>query len=171
MSHQIPVFSFAVKENDVRSGMDIDQALGLAPAKEFLWMATSRNWWYQNLIEQLLQVYPRFAKLDYLLQHVKLIAHTQTLETADAIEELLDVVRKDPEHFWRLSGLTNSPSEVPGLIQEAVVSRELDDDSQVAGANFFSFLLSQAAGIKEASQSQRAFLYIQPQPDKSAARL
>lgn len=171
MSHEIPVFGFAVSEKNVRSGMDIDQALGLAPAKEFLWMATSRNWWYQNLIEQLLQVYPRFAKMDYLIQHLKLIAYSQTLETAEAIEELLDVVRKDPEPFWRLSGLTNGPSEVPGLIQEAMVSRDLNDDSQVAGANFFSFLLSQAAALKEASKLQMAFLYIQPQPDDSSARL
>lgn len=151
--------------------MDIEQALGLAPAKELLWMATSRNWWYQNLLEQLLEVYPGFDKLHYLVDHLKLIPWSNTDETAQNIAQLLEAMAKHPEPFWRISGLTISSDEVAGLIQEAQVERHLSDDSRVAGANFFSFLLSQAAGLREAHQSKMAFLYIQPQPDDSPARL
>ncbi len=61
----------------------------------------------------------------------------------------------------------DSLEEVPRQVRQAEIARSLDDDSVVACANFFSFLLSQAAALEEAHPGGQALLYVQPQPSPS----
>lgn len=50
-----------------------------------------------------------------------------------AIPQLV-VSEPDRATAWRLSRMTNGPDEVVDLIREAEVSRDLNDDCQLAGA-------------------------------------
>ncbi len=55
--------------------------------------------------------------------------------------------------------------DVAAELDQAKVLRQLDDDCVQACSNFFSYLLSQAAALDEASAQRKALLYVRPQPD------
>ncbi len=170
MSHEIPVFYFQVDESRTH-GLDSDQALSLAPEKHLLWMATSRNWWYQNLLEQVLEVFPSISELSYLVRDLALVQAIDTAKCAKAIHQLLSDIQAQPERFDALTRAREGAEAVRIQIQEAYVSKDFDDDSVLAFGNFFTFLRSQAAALEEASQAGKAMLYVQPLPTPSSTRL
>ena len=172
MSHEIPVFAFPVELARVASGMDSDEALALAPEEpKDLWMATSRNWWYQGFLTDVLGAYEGFSELGYLLQDLALVRPEWLASRASQLRALVRAIYDRPQGFLGLSMVSETPESLRGVIEEAYVSRNLDDDSQLAFGNFFSFLLSQAAALEEAHSSGKALLYVQPQPDHSPSRL
>jgi hypothetical protein len=170
MSHEIPVFYFSV-DASLTHGIDSEQALSLAPDKPMLWMATSRNWWYQNLIEQVLEVFPGTPELSYLVNELALVQAKDTATYAAMIRQLLGAIHAEPDSFEKVSRAGETAAVIRRQIEEAYISREFDDDSTLACSNFFTFLLSQAAALEEASRAGKALLYVQPQPTPSAVRL
>ena len=162
MSTEIPVFSFHVPRSQVDpKTLTYAQAFYLVPDEH--WRATSRNWWYQYLLQDLLAVYPGFEKLGYLLKKLVLVEPDQSGPLAGLIRALLQAIRTQPEGFVSLKG--GQPEEVCNSIDQASVLRCLDDDCGFAFGNFFSYLLSQAAALDEAQVSGRALIHLQPQPD------
>lgn len=171
MSHEIPVFWFAVEESKLQRGMDSDQVLELVPSKEQLWMATSRNWWYQGLLEQLLPAYSAPVELNYLLHDLAMVPASRAENLAAAIRSLLEQIGQTPQMFIEASACGETPEAVRAAVEEAQVSQDFDDDCCLAFANFFSFLVSQAAALEEAGQSGKALAYVQPQPTRSEQTL
>ena len=52
VSHFIPVFSFAADPAQIPAELHPDPVLKLCPDQP--WTATSRNWWFQGLLEEAL---------------------------------------------------------------------------------------------------------------------
>jgi len=165
MSAEIPVFAFAAAPDQLREGMDMDEVLNLAPAN--LWMATSRNWWYQGLLSEVLEAYPGHQPLEYLLELLFWIPPQETLAKAAQIRALLSDIATHPEAFCVINYHDETPEGVRRQVSEAQTMRQLDDDCTLAWANFFSFLASQAAALEEAAQLGLGLIYAQPQPDHS----
>ena len=172
MSHEIPVFAFPVELARVASGMDSDEALALAPEEpKDLWMATSRNWWYQGFLTDVLNAYEGFSELGYLLEDLALVRPESVASRASMLRGLIRAIHDQPQAFLGLRMVSESPESLRRIMDEAYVSRNLDDDSRLAFGNFFSFLVSHAAALEEAQSSGKALLYLQPQPDQSPSRL
>ncbi len=71
MSHYIPVFAYPLAPEDFQPGWTPYEALATAP--ELLWSATSRNWWFQNFLENQLDTFAGHDSLRYLLQELVLV--------------------------------------------------------------------------------------------------
>ncbi|MFN8607907.1 MAG: hypothetical protein U0931_10265 [Vulcanimicrobiota bacterium] len=153
----------------MQAGLRLEEACYLVP--EDTWASTSRNWWFQGLLKNVLSVYPGFEQLEYLQRHISAVAPQRAGELARLIRNLLKTISANPEPFTRLDYAEADPVLVRQQVGEARVLRSLDDDCRFAHGNFFSFLLSQAAALQEAEQAGRALLYLQPQPDLSPERL
>ena len=115
-------------------------------------------------MEEALAAYPGFAELDYLVREVAVVQAEQAAHRAEQIRCFLQQIRNHPAAFCALSFVDETQENLPSRVQEAVVLRALDDDSQQAFGNFFSFLASQAAALDEAARDGKALCYVQPRP-------
>jgi len=164
MSHEIPVFYGAIDCSLARPGaIAHDVALNLVP--ENPWMSTSRNWWYQGLINDLITRYQGLDELRYLTEIAVIISKEQLAAKIQAIRNLLMTIEQDTEPFVTATPYIGySAEEVREQLMQAEVSRDVDDDSTVAFSNFFSFLVSHIAALQEAQQGGKCLLYVQGQP-------
>lgn len=153
----------------LRSGLLLDEACELVPERH--WSSTSRNWWYQGLLERILRVYPGFDALNYLLCEIAAVAPDSVRSRAELIRCLLSSIAQNPEPFSGLDYTEDEHEVIRQQVVEAKVSRDLDDDCRFAHGNFFSYLLSQAAALDEAREKGWALLSLQFQPDRSEERL
>jgi len=164
LSHYIPVFAYPLDPRNDRESWSVDEALAAAPPLP--WSATSRNWWFQGFLGELLDLFAGHDSLRYLLEDLALVPADETFSRAQDIGRLLAAFRADPELFLkRGSSYISSPDQVAVELDQAQVLRSLDDDSSSACSNFFSYLLSQAAALEEAAAENRALLYVRPMPD------
>lgn len=164
MSIETPVFTAAV-DCSVAAERPIpyDRALSLIPENH--WLSTSRNWWYQGLVAQLLQAYAGFSDADYLTKVVAVVETKQLAHAAKAIAGLIRAIEEDTDPFIEATSWYGaSGNEVRAAISEAAISRDVDDDCRFAFANFFSFLASQVAALEEAQSNRQCLLYVQTQP-------
>ena len=85
-----------------------------------------------------------------------------------ALRGLLKAIEVEP---WKLCEINRFPldeaqiKDIRAGIAQAQVSRKFDDDSVLAFSNFFTFLLSQAAALEEASAAGKCLLYVQFRPN------
>lgn len=169
MSHEIPVFAFPIDCSYARS-LSLDEALQLVPGLH--WRSTSRNWWYQGLVKNLISAYADFEELRYLTEIVSVVPHDDLTARADAIGRLISAIGADTYRFIEANSWNNLTEEdlranieaIKKNIDEATVSRAFDDDSKYAFGNFFTFLASQAAALHEAKDLGKCLAYVQPQP-------
>ena len=129
------------------------------------WTSTSRNWWYQSVVAELLRAYPGFLELVYLTEIVAVIPIGELSSHAQAIRRLISAIDINPEPMVvATTWYGASADQIRQHITEAKVLRNLDDDSRYAFGNFFSYLVSQAAALEEAAHEGKCLLYVQPQP-------
>lgn len=171
MSHEIPVFTFSIAPSAIQGReIGLAEALTLVPPEH--WLSTSRNWWYQGLMAKVLTAYPGFEALRYLTEIVAVVVPEQLAERANLIRSLIRSIGENTEPFVMLNIWAGTPREVVQQeieevrtnIGQAVVARAFNDDCIYAYGNFFSFLVSQAAALEEASLTGSFLVYVQPQP-------
>jgi len=164
MSHYIPVFTTIVEcDKLVERLLSYDQALTLVSAEN--WISTSRNWWYQGLIKALIGAYGGVNQLQYLTEIVSAVPAQQIDAKIEAINALVQAIRNDPAPFIAVTPWYGASAEtILKNIDEAVVSRDVDDDSILAFSNFFSFLASHACALEQAQKTGKCVLYVQAQP-------
>jgi len=164
MSNEIPVFYGAIDCSLAKPGsIAHGDALNLVP--ENPWMSTSRNWWYQGLVNDLLTRYQGLDELRYLTEIAVVISTEQLAVKIQAIRNLLMTIEQDTEPFVKATPYMGySAEEVREQLMQAQVSRDVDDDSTLAFSNFFSFLVSHLAALQEAQQGGKCLLYVQAQP-------
>ncbi|MBS2035003.1 hypothetical protein JST97_08440 [bacterium] len=153
----------------MRAGLTIDEACHLVPEQH--WAATSRNWWFQALLENVLKAYPGFEDLAYLLSPIVAVPPESVASRAQKLRDLLQLIKARPEPFARLDFTESDPEMVRQQVGEAEVLRCLDDDCRYAHGNFFSYLLSQAEALEEAKTKGWALLSLHPQPDDAPETL
>jgi hypothetical protein len=164
MSNYLPVFAAAVDCSTV-VGRDVTYyvALRLMPANP--WVCTSRDWWYQGLVAELLQSYADFSDAGYLTQLVSVVPLERVSAARKAIQGLIAAIDRNPEPFIAATTWYGAPAEeVRRNIAEATISRDIDDDCLYAFENFFSFLASQVAALEEAERGRKCLVYVQGQP-------
>lgn len=164
MSTEIPVYYGAVDRSLARPGpIAHADALNLVP--ENPWMSTSRNGWYQGLVNDLITRYQGLDELRYITEVAVVISTEQLAAKIQAIRNLLMTIEQDTEPFVKATPhMGYSAEEVREQLMQAEVSRHVDDDSALAFSNFFSFLVSQIAALQEAQQAGKCLLCVQAQP-------
>ena len=163
MSTEIPVFAGAV-DCALVLGRSIshDDALNLVP--ESNWMGTSRNWWYQELVKTLCDLYAGFDELRYLTHIVAIVPSEAIATKIQAVKRLLATINENPQPFVDATPRHGATAEeVRENITQAKVNRDVDDDSKYAFSNFFSFLVSHVAALEEAQSNGKCLLYVQAQ--------
>jgi len=163
MSTEIPVFAGAV-DCALVLGRNIshDDALELVPENN--WMGTSRNWWYQDLVKTLCDLYAGFDELRYLTDIVAIVPNEAIASKIEAVKRLLATINENTRPFVDATARHGATAEeVRQNITEAQVNRDVDDDSRRAFSNFFSFLVSHVAALEEAQSSGKCLLYVQAQ--------
>lgn len=164
MGYQIPALTAVVRCSVLPVGeLAYDEVLSLVP-KDY-WSVTTDNWWLQSLVADLLGVYAGFEALRYLTSVVSIVRTEQLATTFMAVNELIVAIAELPEPFIRATLFYDESAEnVRQSIVEASATRSLSDGGDYSARLFFSFLLSQAAALEEARQTNGCLLYVQLQP-------
>lgn len=172
MSHDITACSFAVDPLRLQPGLTADEALALGPTDpDHFWTSSSRSGWYRQLLELTLAVYPGFEPLKLLLADLTALPAQECRVTAGLLRRLLDTIAADPVPFADLNFIENDAAEIRRQVGEAQLSSRIDDDCMLAHANFFSYLLSQAAALEKGAEKGWAVVLVQLGPSDSEERL
>jgi hypothetical protein len=176
MSYMIPVFAVVIDCQRLRGRIPgHDEAFEYLPEEytdsegrvipDGCWESASHNWWYQAVVQDMCDAYPGFDEVRYLVEVVAVVWNDQLATKIDAIRNLLAAIRDDPKPFVACTSWYGANSEeVIQSIDEAIVSRDLDDETYVALSNFFSYIVSQLAALEEARDSGKCLLSFRPQP-------
>lgn len=183
MSYMHPVYSVVVDCSRLADrAPNHEEAFEFLPAQyleskgrvvpEGCWSSASHNWWWQVTLRKVCDAYPGHDEAKYLLDTVAILPPQCLNAKIDSISRLIEAIKVNPKPFAKCTtwygtseeGILKAEEEVPNGIEEAVVARQLDDDTRLAFGNFFSFLISQIAALQEARACGKCLLYFQPQP-------
>jgi hypothetical protein len=164
MSYLLPVFTYAIDCSQVR-GRSLTEAEALNLVPDDHWICASTNWYYQALVRDLCAGYAGFDELLYLTQIVAVVSPDQIPAKVQAIHRLMAAIEADVVPFSQILTCGDTTTEnIRTYIAEAEVSRNFDDDSAAAFANFFTFLVSHVAALEEAARGGKCLVYVQSQP-------